>query len=1330
MRIRQGIKRERRIILGGFTLLFVVLLLTLPSLAISEEGESFSAQITGRKTWSLRYGIGDPHGLAQAGIAPYQISLDQSLAVDITAEALSTLTVNAHFNDQEPASMQSLTVNLDAGNLTGVFGDFAISGKEAFAVYNKKLKGARLEYRFTDFHDATLTGVLSQIEGISESRTFIGRPAHAAVLFSSFPPGEPWLEQPYRLNIAGLYAYDLAAPFIEDFSTVELAVAPSPARQTLLTSYGLGYLSDTIASSPSSDLTVESFVVVSNEKDFLLLKREPASLLRTRLEEAIKTYNQENELTGTEKKRYPFNVGTDYELAFLDQLASSVAIVVDDENYPLPSGIHHRFYTLGRTARKEAALRGEGSLDGGTFRPISDPEFSSYQVTPFPSEGIIELDFPESFFAGEKSAVRVSFDYVISGDMFMLGFSLVPGSEKVYLNGTLLQRNIDYSIDYDLGALILFTEAGEKDTIRIDYERYRGGLGGAADYARNFYGVSLDLPFSDALTFEVSLLQAADSPTPIGDREKTRTMPNTHTVSGVVGSVNLDGFTAHFTLGYNDDRFPFDDNLRTNLPNIATSILAIADYTFVGTLGGLSVYHDGTWNTYNTSDGLAGNRIHSIVSEGDRVFLATSSGLTVLDLSGDAPLAQVGNWHRYYREDGLPNSSIRDLFLLDGTLWIGTEEGFAAVKLAEIDDRESWEIHVEQEFTEHGAILSLAGEDEQIYLGTESGLFVFDTQEATLTEVPGMSGLRINDLFIANQTLYVASDRGLRAVHNGVGAGWLAFGEEVNSLAWVDNELWYGSASGLHRGSGGEDLFMDWEITSVAVDPEGTVWAGSRADEDYLLQVWRIDTTIDPFENAETGIDGRDRFRFSDINAADHTDHGLLGRVEFHRQIENATLSGTFESVSPTFTSIGRLGRSDSTGWTLQGTARPIDEVNFSASHNYHLIDQSGERPRTTMENEVSLSLDIGPRLDLSLNQGMVNDDAFHRGFDDGTFSYTFNIQDQLFEEKLGLSLHWRDALSKDFLLGTSHRENELSMNGTYQVTPEISIAADWGRPLTFTNGDPTGSEKWGLSANWNTKFNQITTKLAYTFASRRSLPAGTFRTTQEAKLDLRFDPLDLYDWKLTPSLNLSVTNKEGLLTLTGAGTLRTVFDPLSVRTTYRHEISGLGEERMQTKEGFTLNIDYTGLPDLKPNLSYSQNTSAVTYRGEARPTINRNLTGRLTWTPADGTRDRFSLSVRGVTRDEETTLTATLNNSYTFSYALFDEEIIPQPLALRLDFDGRYEGRAEGPDLSLSFKGNADLTLSDTWSASFAASYLTGTKSTEGIYHSLLFELFVAAKF
>ena len=112
-----------------------------------QDEEAFQADISGQKTWTLRYGFGDPRGLAQVGVVPYMLFLDQTLAVDIHGEALSMLTIDAHFNDQEDDSMQSLTIGLDAGDLQGVFGDFSITGKEAFAVYNKKLKGVRLDYR-------------------------------------------------------------------------------------------------------------------------------------------------------------------------------------------------------------------------------------------------------------------------------------------------------------------------------------------------------------------------------------------------------------------------------------------------------------------------------------------------------------------------------------------------------------------------------------------------------------------------------------------------------------------------------------------------------------------------------------------------------------------------------------------------------------------------------------------------------------------------------------------------------------------------------------------------------------------------------------------------------------------------------------------------------------------------------------------------------------------------------------------------------------------------------------------------------------------------------
>ncbi len=886
-------------------------LLLFSLLCFSQEDESFQADIHGQKTWTVRYGLGDVRGLAQAGVVPYMFFLEQSLFVDIHGEALSMLTIDAHFNDQEPASMQSLTIGLDAGDLHGIFGDFSITGKEAFAVYNKALKGIRLDYQIGE---AQLTGILSQIEGISESKTFVGRTASEEVVFSATRPEQPWLEQPYLDHIDGLYHYELETPFVEGFSEVTLAFDPSEGLQELLETYGLSYLFGVIVEEPSEELSGSSFVVVSNAQDVLLLTTEPRSLLRERLRDAITMYNEEEELTGTDKKRYPFNEGTDYERIFLEQLAEFMSIIVDGHDYLVAEGGRRRFYDLGRTNVEEDSVVVEVSLDGGTFRPISDPDLFDYRVVIFPDEGVIELDFPESFFDGGENSVRVTFAYAVSGEVFMLGLSIVPGSEKVYLNDVLLERDVAYSIDYELGALILFVEVGEEDTIRIDYERVRGGLGGYVEYARDFSGATLALPLSEALTLELSLLQAADSPDPVVDPATAHTMPNTHTVTGLVGSLRLDDFSADFTLGYAHNQFPLDDNLRVNLPNEVTAVLALPDYTFIGHLNGVNVYKDGVWTGYDTSDGLSGNRVHDIKSDGTHVFFATGSGLTVLSLEGEAPLAKVGNWRRYYVEDGLPHNSVRALEVVEGMLWVGTQEGLASVRVEEIDESSSWTRYYGDPFTELVRVVCLASDGEILYVGTEQGLFAFDEATETVSVLSGTQSLRIYDLLLVDRTLYVACEFGLRSFRDGVGMGWLIFGKPVYCLAFSNGVLWYGTETGLARSSA-EQLLTGWEITDITSTAEGILWVGSRADSEYRLRVWKISDGIEDFDTALTGIDGRDRSRFADIPPEEHTDRGLLGRVSFQRDMGLFTLSGSFESVSPEFTSIGDLSRRDETGW-------------------------------------------------------------------------------------------------------------------------------------------------------------------------------------------------------------------------------------------------------------------------------------------------------------------------------------------------------------------------------------------------------------------------------
>ncbi|MEI6171424.1 MAG: hypothetical protein WCQ45_02960, partial [bacterium] len=107
--------------------------------------ESWKVELDGRKTWTVRYGFGDAIALAGASIGAGQLTLDQTMAVDFTATALSIFRVKGHFNDQEPANLQSLSLNLDMDNLQGIVGDFTAPSMGGFFAGSLAMKGARLD---------------------------------------------------------------------------------------------------------------------------------------------------------------------------------------------------------------------------------------------------------------------------------------------------------------------------------------------------------------------------------------------------------------------------------------------------------------------------------------------------------------------------------------------------------------------------------------------------------------------------------------------------------------------------------------------------------------------------------------------------------------------------------------------------------------------------------------------------------------------------------------------------------------------------------------------------------------------------------------------------------------------------------------------------------------------------------------------------------------------------------------------------------------------------------------------------------------------------------
>ncbi len=1298
----------------------IVLLFLFP--ANGTQTNSFTAKISGSKSFTLRYGIGDPQGLGQAGISPYQLDLDQSLAVDVTADALSILTLKGHFNDKEPASMQSLTLHLHADKLSGVFGDFSISGKEAFAVYNKKLKGVRLDYTLPG--GGVITGVLSQIEGISESKTFIGHSAHGEVLFSFSFPDRPWLTQPYTRNLAGLYYYTLTAPYIEGFSEVDLAFAVSGKLRAILKNYGLGYLAGTIEASPANPFPQGTFTVVHDKSDFLILMRRTDDILRTQLLDYIKTYNINNNLTGKDKKEYPFNTGSNYEKAFLHALSKFVAITVDENSYPLLSGNQHRFYYLGHKNVKKGSIEVTVSVNGATFRPITAPDLSSdYRMSAFPDQGIIAVSFPADFFSGSKSAMRVTFSYSMSGNAYSLGLSIVPGSDKVYLNGKLLKRNTDYTIDYDVGLLILLTKVKDSDTIRIDYERARGGLGSTAEYARNFYGTSVDIPVSNALSLEASVLQAADSPTSRVNREKARTMPNTHTVSGIIGHVKLDGFNANFTLGYNTNRFPLDDDERVNIPNKITAIAVASDYTFFANTSGVSVYHDGNWSAYTTANGLSGNRVYAIASTENRVLFGTGSGLTVLTLTGEAPLDQVANWKRYSVNDGLPNAAVHALAIAGDKLWVGTEAGIAEVPLDKMDDPKSWHSYTAASIIKLGAITALAVDSDHVYVGCTHGLFSFDPVTGTLQPLPGMSGVNVTSLVMHNGALYAGCDLGLRSFYRGTGNGWLVFGTPVYAVAFAEGKVWYGGNDGLYRTSAAGPAIPGETVTAIAPDPTGGVWVGTRADSDYNLLVFHVDAHgAEPFANTTTKIDGRDPTRFADIPADKHTDRGGIAQASFTRSMGPFVLSGTFVRISPQFTAIGRLSRQDVTGWTLNGKANLPNNLTISAIHGYHLIDTATPQQKKTMDNAVSLAWKFGPQFSFSVNHSLVDDDQDHPGFDSGKLTYKIGLSDKLFADAISLGLVWNDGFIWNFASTLApRRDTRLDLTGTWHVLSGLSVSGTWSRPVSFIEDRRIGADTWTGGLAWSGRLATAALTANYNITAHHTVGSDRINSDQGGKIRARLDKFGVAAWKVIPAFTAAFAKKAGIVTASGEGNINLTYSDFSVSGNYTHTVSGLGNPRNQLTDRLSLLFSYTGIPDLRPSLAYTMNKTAVVYKGVAKPTVNHSLTGHLSYRPASGITDDLALSARASAGRREN---LTINLTNTFTYPILEQ------ISSRLVLTGRYMQAGVHPQLNLSLRGGVDVTLSNTWSGSLSASYLTGLKSTGGLYNSLLLALTITATF
>ena len=1304
-----------------------------------EEESQFDVELDGRKTWTIRYGLGNPIGLAASGLAPGQMTLDQSLTVDVVGEALSVLTIEAHYNDQVSQTLQSLALYLDTERLDGVLGDFTFGSMPGFSAYSKKMKGLQLEYLIGD---AVLTAVVSKTEGVSKTAVFVGQTAHTQTeyaFYSEIGADEP---APYRVNLDGLSSYLLESLYAEEFSSVYAQFGVSTGLQSVLKLYEIGYLYDAVAAEPQLEVAGQNFRVLDLDEQVLLLQRDPTLLVRKWLRELIDVYNKQIAPEDSELKSYPFTAGTDYELGFLSAVAPFAQLVVDDIVYPINEADHRRFYDMGRENVREGSVVVQISTDGETFDTLPSSRFPNYGITIHASDGVLECDFPDAFYT-TTSSLRIAMDYVVSDGAFMLGLSMIPDSERVTLNSSLLSRDVDYMIDYEVGMLFMLIELADTDVLQVDYELFSGGFGAASDYASYFYGLTLDLPISDRLILQANLLQLANVAGSTADADRVHTMPNRHTIAGVQADLSLDDFTASVLVGYNEDRFPFDDNARIAGANQVNVIATGDGYVLFGHLDGVTVYDVGRWQTYGLESGLSSRIVQAVAIADGVAYIGTDAGLTVVSLDGASPFDRAANWMRYFEDDGLPDASVTAILIHDDIAWIGTRNGLVSMPVEGAEPTEDWTQFESEDFEALPPITALAADDETIYIGTENGVYAYAYSVDHLELISGTDGDWVNDLELANQTLYVASNRGLRGFQNGSGMGWLVLGESVTCIAYREGTLYYGTAAGLVAlADDGASTSLDGvSITAVAISDHG-MWIGAEASESYDLTVWRLANELKAFSESVTGISGVDPYAFTDSLARDHTVTGWVTRASFRQNADGYSLNGTVEIVPPTFRAIGSSRRADSTGWTLSGDVPLGNQGTLRADHDYRLSDQLGEAPSDRMSNGVSLdwSSPDGPVWQASIRQVEANETDSLGNKNTREITASVSTRETFFRDALSLVLSWdRFSFASDRWDEEWQREG-ISLSMDWQLTDALSTDGSWSRPVRFIDGSMSGSEKLAWNLDWMTSIGFADVDVEYSADWGRTLYEDAGDWSHAAQVRFDGEPFQYSGWEFTPNLKLKGAHESTATDLNAEFVLRSEIEKFSLRSTIRGHLTDLGRPVHNRGAELSLNAKYSGFADLDLSMTYTGSRSAAVMANDTAPTSSDSLIGRLVWSPEDGPRDTLSFSLRIKETSASKQVTASVDNGLTLDLSaplvgwLSGKDMTfadGYPIAdLRLDSKAEYRGGTADPEFMFSTSARVLVVMAPSWNVSFATTYQAGHKSAIGLYHSLALELTFAIEF
>jgi hypothetical protein len=615
-----------------------------------------SIQVSGTKTWSVGWGWGSSNNLSSQNYYP-GLNLDQSLKASVFGTQYATIVgtsigikINGTFNDHEQLYYK-LNVDIFKNDYHFLFGDYNHNINKEYLKFGDHLKGIAFK-KNGDFN--YFLGI-SKVDGKEKTKTFKGSSLDQTLEFNE--------DNQYLLNSKGLESKNLDFDFVENYTKVYLQYTDIASLTSYLDEYNMGYLIDfqstdcTISIQKDGKYQITNFTVIPG--NILLLTKSSTEILRDSIKYYINRYNTYKNLSDSEKKTY---IDEEQDRNFLKGLRKYVYLKFSypDKNLSLDFQRTGLYFDLinNNIIPQSVSITTQTSTD------------IKYALL----NNILKLTTPLTEFT-------VSYRYENSGSNYFLGLNVIPYSEKVYLNGNLLTKNIDYYIDYKSGLLMIFKKIKDTDTIIVNYQVSLDSFY-SGEYYNTYVGIGSLSYKNDNFSISLNNLSSFE----INTESSTYTIPQMPN-NRYNTDLSIKYKNKNFNMQY-EGNFVYQDYKDPSKNHAALKMnkaVKIFDYYVISSNFGIFVLKDGEIYHFTTDDGLSSNMINDEYLDNYMLYLATDNGISYINLqdSFSDTLQNVfskniygeNNWKYYNTDNGLGTQNINSITSMGTTLYVGEDDG-------------------------------------------------------------------------------------------------------------------------------------------------------------------------------------------------------------------------------------------------------------------------------------------------------------------------------------------------------------------------------------------------------------------------------------------------------------------------------------------------------------------------------------------------------------------------------------------------------------------------------------------------------------------------------